>query len=85
MQKANEEVRQNLIKSTKIAAQASLLTVSYSIGYGCGSATRQFKKLVDSNPGLSFVKEITSEMKNGYDKAVSKIEEEVESLEAKTA
>lgn len=81
----NKETKQNLIKSTKIAAQASLLTVSYSLGYGCGSAVRQFKKLVNDNPGLSFAKEMAGAMRDGYDKAITKLEEEDKSLETKAA
>lgn len=80
----SNETRQNLIKSTKIAAQASLLAVSYSVGYGCGAAMRQFKRLVNSNPGLGFVKEMTNEMRNGYENAINK-EEGVVTLETKTA
>jgi len=71
-----EEATKNLVASAKVAVQASLLTVAYSIGYGAGAAARTFNKIVGEKK-LGFVKEMMIEAGKGYETAITKEEVEV--------
>lgn len=50
----------------KVTAQASLLSVSYAVGYGIGSASKKIKEVTADNIVFEFIREMVKEGEKGY-------------------
>jgi len=79
-----KEAKTNLITSAKVAIQASLLTVAYSVGYGIGATSKTLNNLVGEK-NLGFVKEMMTEAGKGYTDAIEKEDITHVRLESATA